>query len=113
MEEITEAELYKYAESEETALKEFARRENREEAIINFLENVTEIRREQTFNSSGKWETVRYSFLVTYGGPNILLSTDGTIKVAWGSNNLNYIINDKEVLNFLNDVEDYLNQAFP
>ena len=104
--------LYKHAETVEKELKEYAENENRQEAITDFLSRVLEIRKEQIL-VAGQWKTYMYKFLITYGGPNIWIDTHGSIEVAWGSNSLNYIINDKEVLGFLESVEDYLNQAFP
>ena len=43
--------------------------------------NVLEIQRTQSF-SNGKWETLSYTFLVTFGGPNIWI--DGAEKKVVG-----------------------------
>jgi hypothetical protein len=110
--EVTQADLYKLAENAERNIKEYAQHRKVQEAISEFLNNVIEIRRVQYLNSNLKWETQKYEFLITYGGPNITIDTQGNIRVAW-NNVFNYIITDKEVLSFLESVEDFLNQAFP
>lgn len=46
-----------------------------------FLEGVSEIKREQTY-LDGKWETDCYKFLTTTGGPNIII--DGCKEVVEG-----------------------------
>jgi hypothetical protein len=111
--EITQADLYEYAETVERNIKQYTQYKNAQEAISNFLNNVIEINRVQYLTTNGNWETLKYMFLITYGGPNIKLDTQGNIRVEWGGKNLNYIITDKEVLKFLRSVEDFLNQAFP
>ena len=115
--EITEAKLYEYAVNIERELKQYAQYESKAKAISDLIgyfltDHILEIRREQTL-INGRWETDRYIFLVTYGGPNAWIYTDGNIKVVWGGKSLEYIISDKEVLEFLKNVEYFLNQTLP
>jgi len=97
-------------QSSEDILAEMARNiENniKNEDVEEFLERVLSISRHQILNG-GRWETDYYELLVTFGGSNIWIRTDGRIIVAWADMNIERIITDKDVLEKLKEIHDYL-----
>ena len=118
MEEITEAELYKHAEAVERMIKEHAKNENRQEAIANFLKHVAKISREQILFEGRLVSSVYWLMIVLRRGLWVEVDTHGNIRVVFKSSNTNYkTVNyasiDADVLSFLSNVADYLNQTFP
>ena len=116
--EITEAELYKHAEAIERMIKEYAKNENRQEAITNFLKRVAEISREQILFEGQLVSSVYWLMIVLQRGLWAVVDTRGNIRVVFKSSNtncktVNYMSKDADVLSFLNNVADYLNQTFP
>jgi len=113
----------KYAVMEDTFRDEEMRKKAYEtvERIINelkeledietWLENVLEIRRVQSLLFTGEWNTEYYEFILSVGGPNIIVKTGGAIEYYWYSSMLVVKITDEEVLNKLEEIEELLNET--
>jgi len=93
-------ELIEIAKSIETEIKEV-------EDVEEFMDRVLSLSRHQHLGSRG-WETDYYELMLTMGGPNVWLRTDGVIVVAWASQKIEYRIEDKDVLEKLKEIHDYL-----
>jgi len=76
------------------------------EDVSQWLEGVLEVRRVQSI-VDGKWETVKYELLLTYGGPTVRVWTDGTIRITWGFDYLEGLLSE-EAIEKLKEVEEYL-----
>jgi len=93
-------------------IEEIIRELKETEDIGEWLDGVLEIRRVQSYNGY-EWETNYYEFLITTGAPEICLSTNGEIKYYWYPDKFIVKIKDEEVLNKLEDIEEYLNEILP
>ena len=79
---------------------------------IEFLDNVLDIHRTQAL-INGKWETLSYEFCIAYGGPNVYLDTEhGIIRGFWGSEKLIIRCDDKDFMQKLQEMEEYLNEIY-
>ena len=58
------------------------------------------------------FETVRYRFTVTYGGPNISFDTYGVFKATWGPDSVEVVIHDEKLINKLHEIFGYLEEVF-
>jgi len=55
------------------------------------IERILEVKRIQTLNN-GRWETVGYRFMLSYGGPTVYIDTvDKEIVVWWGGEHRRHI----------------------
>ena len=78
---------------------------------VEFLNNdVLDIQRTQTL-VNGKWESLRYEFCIAYGGPGIWLNTEGLIKGYWWGEKFVIKCDDKDFLEKLQEMEDFLNET--
>ena len=78
--------------------------------ITEFLDEVLDIQRTATL-VNGRWETLRYEFCITYGGPGIWLNTEGVIKGFWWGEKFVIKCDDKDFLEKLQEMEDFLNET--
>ena len=77
-----------------------------------FLDYILDIRRTQAL-INGKWETLGYEFCVRYGGPNVYLDTEqGIVKGYWGGEKFVIKCSDKDFLEKLEEIKDYLNEIY-
>jgi len=75
--------------------------------VEDILERALGISRYQRLGAKG-WETEYYEILVTYGGPNVWVRTDGLIRASWAGKTAEKNIEDPEVLDKLRQIHEYL-----
>jgi hypothetical protein len=73
--------------------------------INEYLDDILEIRRIQTLTDEG-WKTYEYELLSTFGGPNIIINSEG-IMGTWYEENDFIRHSEKSKLNF-NKICDFL-----
>ena len=78
---------------------------------VEFLSDVLDIHRTQ-FLKDGQWETLNYEICLAWGGPGIWLNTDGTVKGFWWGERLIIKCDDKDFLEKLEEMENYLDEMY-
>ena len=114
--EIIEEKFRGYRDTEETLKRNVlcvVENVKKADDVVEFLNNYAlDIRRTQTL-VNGKWETLSYEFCLGCGGPNIYLDTEqGIVKGYWGGETFIVRCDDKEFLEKLQEMEEFLNEIY-
>jgi len=77
--------------------------------IDGFLETILDLKRCYSISNN---ETIYYVFLITLGGPNIYLRTDGVMEGAWCGDSLTIQITDERILEILEEIQERLDEIY-